>query len=159
MKRVLELLASIGVCLVIGYMNSTFMAESMVDWYPSLIKPFFTPPAWIFGPVWVVLYITMGIALFIVWDSRNIEKEKERAIILFVIQLAINALWGPAFFGLRSTLAGLIVIVPLTFVVIWTTIVFMRISKIAGIFMIPYVSWMSFATVLNAAIFYLNVQA
>ena len=168
-----KFLISIVVCQLAGIIGSFSARSAIKDWYSKLIKPSFAPPNSLFGPVWVTLYLLMGIALYLVWHlyghRRNvfialyfiwhIDGHRQFVFIalsLFVIQLVLTALWSPAFFGLRSPVAGLYVIVPLLVFVFLTTMVFFRISLPAGILMIPYLLWVGFATVLNASIWLLN---
>jgi tryptophan-rich sensory protein len=124
-----------------------------------LVKPSFNPPNWIFAPVWSMLYVMMGVAAGLVWNRMEQEKEKEvakSALIFFAIQLALNALWSYLFFGLKNPmLAGLEVII-FWLMIYETYLKFAKIDKIAGFLFIPYLLWVSFASVLNASIWWLN---
>ncbi|HEV7300848.1 MAG TPA: TspO/MBR family protein [Tepidisphaeraceae bacterium] len=152
----LLLLACIAGCELMGIASGVATMSSVREWYPTLNKPWFNPPAWLFGPVWTLLYAMMGVALFLVLRRGGSTPGVRGATIAFAIQLALNALWSPAFFGLRSPLAGLIVIVPLLGMIIVTIVLFFRLSRAAGALMVPYLLWASFATVLNAALYWLN---
>ena len=132
------------------------MKESLELWYPLLIKPWFTPPGWIFGPVWTILYIMMvGLRCFLVWKSG--AEGRKGALLFFGVQLFLNFLWTPAFFGLRSALAGMVVISLLLLAIAITNYLFFKKSKTAGILMLPYLAWVSFATILNGAILSLEL--
>jgi benzodiazapine receptor len=150
------LAGAVFVCQVAGIVGSIFTVPAIPTWYASLSKPFFTPPSWVFAPVWVTLFTLMGISLFIVL-SKGFEKPAIRkAVSLFGAQLVLNVLWSIAFFGLRSPLYGLFVIVLLSAAVLATIAVFYRISRTAAILLIPYFLWGSFASVLNYSILVLN---
>jgi tryptophan-rich sensory protein len=152
----LKLLASIAMCQAAGIIGSFFTRESVSSWYTSLDKPFFNPPNSVFGPVWVTLYLLMGFSLFLIWRKGLDSSKAKQAFSVFIIHLLINSLWSFAFFGCRSPLAGFIVIVILWFTIVWVIISFFSISRIASILLIPYILWVSFAAVLNGAIFFLN---
>ena len=143
-------------CLAVGFLGSFFTRSSLASWYAHIKKPFFNPPAWIFAPVWTMLYILMGVAFFLVWE-KGLDAEKVRAALgIFILQLVLNMLWTSAFFGMRSPALGFVVIVLLWSAIIGTTVLFFGISKIAALLLLPYIAWVSFALVLNAAIVYLN---
>jgi len=149
-------LASILLCQAAGLIGSVFTAPAIPTWYASLKKPFFTPPSWIFAPVWVTLFTLMGISLYIVWKKGLGRREVRRGVSLFGVQLALNVLWSVVFFGMHSPLYGLVIIVLLWAVLLATVVAFYRISKPAGMLLIPYFLWGSFASVLNLAILVLN---
>jgi len=152
-----KLVASLTLPLLVGFFGSLFTtAESLNNWYANLNKPSFNPPDWIFGPVWATLYIMMGIAAFLVWRKGLDNKLVRLALLLFVIQLALNALWTPLFFGLRSPLLGLIDIVLLLPAIVMTIVCFFKIFLWPALLLIPYLAWASFAAVLNASIYTLN---
>ena len=153
-RNIAALILSVFVCLGVGALGSAFTASSVAGWYPTLAKPWFTPPSWIFGPVWTVLYVMMGVAAFLVWRRHDVG----RAVALgaFAVQLALNALWSPAFFGLRSVTAGMVVIALLLPAIAVTAALFFRRSKLAGLLMLPYLAWTSFAALLNAALLVMN---
>jgi tryptophan-rich sensory protein len=148
------LIVAVLVCLSAGAIGSATSGTAIAQWYPTLAKPWFTPSSWVFGPVWTVLYVMMGTAAFLVWRRRR--EGRGLALLVFAIQLVFNALWSPAFFGLRSIIAGMIVIVLLLIAVAVTTALFFRQSKVAGILMLPYLAWTSFATILNLSFLLLN---
>ena len=153
---IVKLFACIIFCLGAGSIGDLFLAGSLDTWYAALRKPAFNPPSWVFGPVWTILYILMGVSVFLVWNKGFGYPGVRIAIILFIIQLVLNALWTPAFFGARSPLLGLIVILLLWLAILATMVTFGRISIISSVILLPYIMWVSFAVVLNAALFYLN---
>jgi tryptophan-rich sensory protein len=126
----------------------------IASWYATLDKPWFTPPNWLFAPVWTVLYAAMALAVWRIGVPATLAQT--RAVLLFVVQLVFNGIWSPAFFGLESPLAGLIVIVPLVFLVGKTAIAFWRLDRAAGMLLVPYFLWLIYATLLNTAIYALN---
>lgn len=142
-------------CLAVAGLGGVFTSSSVRDWYPVLQKPSWNPPSWLFGPVWTTLYIMMAVAAWLVWRRRGSVHVKS-ALRLFVFQLILNALWSPLFFGLRSPLAGLLDIVPLWVAILATLLSFWKISPVAGVLLVPYWLWVSFATALNFAIWKLN---
>jgi len=154
-KDILKLVASILLCQLAGFLGSLFTTPSIPTWYGILKKPFFTPPNWIFSPVWISLYVLMGISLFMVW-RRNDHPEFKIALIFFFIQLILNILWSISFFGLRSPFLGLIDIVLLWIAILLTIRHFLRVSKAAGLLLFPYIIWVSFAAILNFSLWVLN---
>jgi translocator protein len=153
--KIFSLCVSVLVSLSAGFIGSFFTANSVRTWYVTLEKPLLNPPSWVFGPVWTVLYVLMGIASYIIWQQRDVPHAKT-ALVLFGVQLFFNALWSILFFGFQSPGIALIEIVFLLSLIIVTMILFWRISVVAGILLVPYVLWVSFATYLNYAIWRLN---
>ncbi len=143
----------VGVFLAAG-LGSVFTATSVNTWYPALAKPPWTPPAWVFGPVWTLLYAMMAIAAWLVW--RRGGDAARRGLRWFVVQLALNVLWSVIFFGGRMPGLATVDIVALWGAAIVTGITFWRISRTAGLLLVPYLLWVSFATMLNIAIWRLN---
>lgn len=133
-----------------------FTRPAIPGWYAQLRKPAFAPPNWLFAPVWITLYFLMGIALFLVWRRSMAEPRVRSAVAVFMIQLILNAIWSPAFFGLRSPLAGLVVIFLLLVAIFFSIQRFAGISVVAAWLLVPYIIWVGFATVLNAAIYLMN---
>lgn len=155
-NNVLKLALSVLLCQSAGMVGSFFTIRSVDTWYENIRKPFFTPPDSVFGPVWIILYLLMGISLFLIWRKGLESSFSKRAFSVFLFQLLLNSLWSFAFFGSRSPLAGMIVIILLWLAIIWTIILFFRISRPAAMLLFPYILWVSFAVVLNGAIFVLN---
>ena len=157
MNKYKRILVVVATCLAIGYFSGMATRSSITTWFPTLVKPIFNPPNWVFAPVWSMLYIMMGIAAGLVWNRIETNKEAvKKALILFAIQLALNALWSILFFALHNPLLALLEIVLLWLMIYETYIQFKKIDKIAGFLFIPYLAWVSFATVLNASIWWLN---
>lgn len=155
--NIVKLVVCCAVPLLVGLMGSLFTTtDSLGNWYAKLNKPFFNPPGWIFGPVWTTLYIMIGISAFMVWRMGLDDKVVRIALACFIVQLFLNAIWTPLFFGLRSPLFGLIDIILLLNAIIVTIYVFSTISRTAFLLLIPYLVWVSFATILNASIYLLN---
>lgn len=147
---------SIALPLFAGAIGSFFTMPAIDSWYKEIIRPSFNPPDWVFGPVWALLYILMGVAFYLIWQSDIEKKKKEIAIIFFVIQLALNSLWSILFFGLRNLESSLIEIFVLWLAILINLILFGRIRKSAGWLLLPYLLWVSFAAVLNFSIWQLN---
>jgi tryptophan-rich sensory protein len=151
----LKLGASVFLCQIAGFLGALFTAPAIPTWYAALKKPFFTPPNWIFSPVWISLFILMGISLFFVWRRQG-HPQLRMALFFFFVQLVLNVFWSVAFFGLRAPLLGLIDIVLLWFAILFTITNFLKVSKFAGALLIPYFLWVSFATLLNFSLWILN---
>ena len=153
---IFKLVASVILCQLAGLLGSLFTIPAIPTWYKTLNKPLFTPPNWIFSPVWISLFILMGISFFFVW-RRSDHPQFKPALIFFLVQLILNILWSAAFFGLRAPLLGLMDIVLLWIAILFTTLSFLKISKFAGALLIPYLLWVSFATLLNFSLWILNL--
>ncbi len=157
-----KLIVSIISCQLAGIIGSFFTISSIPTWYATLSKPFFSPPNWLFGPVWIMLYFLMGISLYLVWirDQKSKKSDKStltsKAITWFVIQLVLNSIWSILFFGLRSPILAFIEIALLWIAIIFTIKAFCNVSKTASLLLVPYLAWVSFAAMLNLAIVLLN---
>jgi len=145
-----------AICMLAGFASGALTADSIQNWYSTLNKPFFNPPNWIFAPVWTILYILIGIAVAMIWHKGLNSNGVKIALGLFISQFILNLLWSPFFFNLQAPTIALIIIIILWFLIIITIMNFNKIDKIAGRLMIPYLIWVSFATILNGAIVYLN---
>jgi translocator protein len=154
--KIIKLIASILLCLSAGIIGSIFTVQNIPTWYTNLIKPVFSPPNWIFAPVWTTLYILMGIALYLIWEKGFKKEKNKQAIIIFMIQLGLNTIWSLVFFSAHLLLTSYIVIVLLWLTIILTINKFLKISKIAGLLLTPYILWVTFASFLNLAIYLLN---
>jgi tryptophan-rich sensory protein len=155
-KRIIYIALSVLVCLAIGFLASIATQSSVNDWYVTLNKPSFTPPNYLFAPVWTALYILMGVAAGIVWSKGYHHIWVKTALYHFAFQLLLNALWSIVFFGLKNPLGGMVVILALLTMIILTIKWFKVISKTAALLMIPYVLWVAFASALNYKIWELN---
>jgi tryptophan-rich sensory protein len=130
-------------------------SSSVSSWYPTLVKPSFNPPSYLFGIVWPILYLAMGIAAWLCWREGGFAA-RSTPLLWFLAQLALNALWSFLFFGLQSPRAGLVGILLLDGVVAWTVLWFLSVRPWAGLLLVPYLGWILFATAVNAGIWYLN---
>ena len=155
--EVLILFSSIIICQLAGFIGSIFTTPAIPSWYANINKPSFRPPNWVFAPVWTTLYLLMGIALFLVLRKGLNEKDIKIAVAVFILQLVLNALWSFLFFGLESPFAAFIEIIFLWAAILISIILFFQISRVAGALLIPYILWVSFASVLNFAIWQMNV--
>jgi len=134
------------------------VTQSSIDtWYPTIQKPSFNPPNWVFAPVWTLLFILMGISAGLVWDKIDSDRELvKRGMFFFTVQLALNALWSYLFFGLNNILLASIEIVLLLLLIYETHLIFKKVDKKASYMLIPYMLWVGFATVLTISIYFLN---
>ncbi len=151
-----KLISAVLICELAGVIGSVFTISAIPAWYETLKKPSFNPPNWIFGPVWTLLYLLMGIALYLVWQSKSNPELKSYALIAFGVQLLLNALWSIIFFGLKSPMGAFVEIGLLWASILVSIILFFKISQVAGFILLPYILWVSFAAILNAAIAILN---
>lgn len=151
----------VGFLLVVFGVAATggwFTQSSLSDWYAGLQKPALTPPNIVFPIVWNALYLLMAVAAWLVWRTAGSFKAAAAPLTVFFIQLALNFLWSALFFGLRSPGLGLIEIIPLWVAILATLILFSRVNRLAGLLILPYLLWVSFASYLNASIWLLNAQ-
>lgn len=156
MKNWKNLIVSVLLCELVGILGTPFTLSAIPTWYATLNKPFFAPPNRIFGPAWTLLYFLMGVSFYLIWKQGWRKKKIKTAGIFFLVQLVLNFLWSPIFFGLRAPLLGLITIVAMWIMIVITMKEFYPLSKLAFYLLVPYLVWVSFATVLNAAIVILN---
>ncbi len=155
LKRVIGFIVAIIVCELAGFIGAIFTTPSIPTWYATLSKPFFNPPSFVFAPVWTLLYALMGISLYLVWEKR--EKIKTKIpLVLFFFQLILNTIWSILFFGLKNPLLAFVEIILLWITLLFTIIKFYPVSKKAALLLVPYILWVSFASILNLAIFLLN---
>ncbi|SOE24163.1 TspO and MBR related proteins [Spirosomataceae bacterium TFI 002] len=151
-----KLIASILICQAAGIIGSFFTISSIDSWYATLNKPSFNPPSWLFGPAWITLYFLMGIALYLVWNMERRDKIWKNAIAIFSVQLILNVAWSIIFFGMEQPLlAGFEIIILWVFILL-TIIYFGKLNKTAAYLLVPYICWVTFASVLNWAIVTLN---
>lgn len=179
MKNTIKLIAGILLCELAGIIGSIFTAPAVKEWFQFINKPNFSPPNWLFAPVWTFLYLLMGISLYLVW-SKNFsvdipEKDKEKkawnpistklftgswreenVAAIFLLQLVLNVLWSVIFFGLKSPGVAFFEIIMLWFAILYMIVNFYRVSKISAYLQIPYILWVSFASILNFSIWMLN---
>lgn len=151
-----KLVASVLFCVIVGSLGSLITITGPGSWYASLQKPFFTPPSWLFAPVWITLFTLMGIALYLVWQSGTQRREVRFALVAFGVQFVFNVAWSFLFFGLESPLLGLVDIVLLWIMIAVTIVLFYRVKKTTFFLLVPYIIWVSIATALNYNIYILN---
>ncbi len=154
-RRLFALLLWIGICFLPAAFGAWLGKSGLDTWYPSLTKPTWTPPGWLFGPVWTLLYFLMGVAVWRIWVRFGWAGARV-PLTLFLVQLVLNALWTPAFFGLQRPGLGLVVILQLWIVLVATVIAFGRCDRPAGLLLLPYLAWVSFAALLNFELWRLN---
>jgi len=150
-----KLVIAILVCQLAGLAGAIYTSGSLTTWYATLAKPLFNPPNWIFAPVWITLFLLMGISLWLVWQKEK-KKNINTAFVFFSIQLVLNAMWSAFFFGMQNPLYALIDIALLWLAILATILSFWKISKPAAYLLVPYILWVSFAAVLNFYIWRLN---
>ncbi|PSQ51490.1 MAG: TspO protein [Bacteroidetes bacterium QH_10_64_37] len=149
-------LGAVLLCEAVGLLAGWATQTSVATWYPTLTKPSFTPPNWVFAPVWTLLYALMGLSAFLVWRCGLHRVRVQSALTAFGVQLVLNAGWSFAFFGARSPALGLVVILFLWGTLAWTLDRFFRIRSAAGWLLAPYLAWVTYALALNVAIWALN---
>ena len=150
------LVGFVGLCLLVGATAAAVNGPAMHGWYGSLTRPPGTPPDWLFGPVWSVIYALIGTSAWLIWWKAPQGRRQTAALQLWGWQLLVNAAWSPAFFGLQSPAFGLMVIGPLLVLVGMTILAFTRLYRPAGLLLLPYLGWGMFATYLNLGFWWLN---
>lgn len=153
---IVKLVVSIIVAELVGIIGSFFTTPAIPSWYQFLIKPSFSPPNWLFAPVWTALFLLMGIAAYLVWSEGWEKRDVKIALSVYGVQLVLNLLWSVLFFGLQSPFYGFLEIIVLWIVIVLNILVFYRVSRKAAYLLIPYIIWVSFAATLNYSIWQLN---
>lgn len=156
MSNLTKLAISIGATLLAGTIGSLFTAPAVTGWYEILEKPALNPPSWVFGPVWTILYVLMGVAVFLIWKKGTDRRGVKIALWAFAVQLSFNVAWSAIFFGLKNPGLALVEIIILWLAIVWMILTFSKVSKAATYLVLPYLLWVSFATYLNYAIWVLN---
>ncbi|MGB9748714.1 MAG: TspO/MBR family protein [Candidatus Woesearchaeota archaeon] len=157
--RIARFIISILIPLIIGFLGSIFTSKSVNSWYLALNKPFFNPPNWLFAPVWIILFVLIGISFYFAWDKNfggNKKIRKAVCLTVYSLQLFFNFLWSLLFFGLKNPLFAFAEIIFLWFLIIANIFVFYKVSKISAYLLVPYLLWVSFASLLNCYITILN---
>lgn len=149
-------LISLIITLAIGLVSSLFTRPQIAGWYGTLTKPSFNPPSWIFAPVWTAIYIMIAIAAYLVWQQRDNSKTYKITAAIYIVQLSFNFSWSIVFFGLHGILPALFVILLLWVSIILNIRWFKKYSKTAAWLLVPYLLWVSFASILNLSIYLLN---
>jgi tryptophan-rich sensory protein len=156
MKKALGILVFVLVCELAGVIGSVFTTPSIPGWYAGLAKPSFNPPNWVFAPVWTILYALMGLSAYLVYEKGPRRTEVRKALGVFAGQLVLNALWSIVFFGAHMIFGAAVVIILLWVMILASIWLFSKISKTAAYLLIPYILWVSFATILNISLYVLN---
>lgn len=153
-----KLIAAIAICFLAAAIGSVFTSSAIPGWYQTIKKPSFNPPSWIFGPVWTILYLLMGLSAYLVWKKESFFRKNKvnQSLLIFLVQLIFNALWSVVFFGLNDIVGAMAVIVALWFLILATIIQFYKMSKTAAYLLVPYFLWVTFASILNLAIVLIN---
>lgn len=156
-NNLLILAAFLILCLLAAGIGSLFTASSVDSWYAQLEKPAWTPPGWVFGPVWTLLYIMMAIAGWLVYRERGFLGAK-LPLSFFLLQLMLNVLWSVIFFGLHRPGLAFLEILALWLAIAITAVLFWLVKPLAGLLLVPYLGWVAFAAILNFAIYRLNAS-
>ncbi len=156
MSNIVKGIIAIAIPLLIGATSGFFTVTGVDSWYQTINKPSWNPPNWIFGPVWTTLYVMMGIALFLVWKEDISTELKKIAIAFFIVQLILNFFWSFIFFNQQQPGWALVEIIVMWFFILLTIFAFAQVNKTAAWLLVPYISWVSFATILNYTIWQLN---
>lgn len=156
MSNIVKAIIAIALPLMVGATSGFFTVTGVESWYQTIQKPSWNPPNWIFGPVWTTLYIMMGVALFLVWKEDTSEELKKIAFTLFAIQLILNFFWSFIFFNQQQPGWALVEIIAMWVFILLTIFAFAQVNKTAAWLLVPYISWVSFATILNYTIWQLN---
>jgi translocator protein len=156
LREYIKFIVSLILPQVAGGIGALFTRETVGTWYAALEKPSFNPPPWIFAPVWISLYILMGLSAFVVWRRGWDKPGVKTALGIFSVQLVVNSLWSWMFFGRESILGGLIILGVLWILILSTIVKFLKVSRLAGLLLIPYFLWVTFAGVLNTSLYFLN---
>ena len=155
-NKLVKFVISVLACQIAGFAGSVFTTPSIPTWYASINKPAFTPPNWVFAPAWTTLFLLMGISLYIIWDKGLGSRDSKLAVSVFGVQLALNVIWSLLFFGLQNPFFAFVEIIMLWTAILATIMLFYKISKKAGILLVPYIFWVSFAAFLNYSVWMLN---
>ena len=156
MNNTTKLILSVVCTVGLGLAGGLFTAPEIQGWFLHLQKPSWNPPNWLFAPVWTTLYILMGIAFFLIWKTKSVADIKQWAIIIFIAQFALNLAWSYIFFKEHQPGWAFVDIVVLWLAILCTIIGFSRVNKLATWLLVPYISWVSFAALLNYTIWQLN---
>ena len=152
-----KLIISILIVFLAGAVGTVYTLKEITTWYVNIPKPSWTPPNWAFGPIWSTLYVLMGISLFLIWREGLNRKEVKIAIGVFAVQLMVNVVWSLIFFGTHNIAGGLVLVILLWITILVNIFVFYRISKPAGIILIPYLIWVTIAGYLNYSVYLLSL--
>lgn len=151
-----RLVVCLIVCVGIGIVGSIFTRPEIPTWYAGLAKPSWTPPPFVFPIAWTTLYVMMAVAFWRLWDRVVPSNARRRAIVFFAVQLALNAIWSPVFFGWHGIRTGLVIIILMAIFIAATIVAAVRIDRTAAVLLVPYLVWVLYASTLNAGVFALN---
>jgi benzodiazapine receptor len=151
-----SLVAAVLACELVGASGVLLSGDGVTAWYPTLAKPAFTPPSWVFGPVWTTLFALLGVAAWLVWRADLERRAVRVALAVFALQYVVQVAWSGVFFGLRWPAGGLTVIAVLWVGVVATIAAFARVDRRAALLLVPYLAWVSLAAALNYRIWQLN---
>lgn len=155
-RSIARLLVCLVVCLGIGVVGSIFTRPEIPTWYAGLAKPSWTPPPFVFPIAWTTLYIMMAVAFWRLWDRVAPSDARRRAIIFFAIQLVLNAIWSPVFFGWHGTRTGLAIIILMAVFIAATIVSAVKIDRLVAVLLVPYLCWVLYASTINAGVVALN---
>jgi benzodiazapine receptor len=153
---IMRLIGCLALCLGVGFVAGIVTAPEIPTWYAALVKPSWTPPNWAFPVVWNILYAMMGVSLWLLWDRGHAGRARNTAIVLFLVQLALNAAWSPVFFALHQTRAALAIIILMAIAIAATIAAAWPVQRLAAWLLVPYLAWVLYATSLNIGIVALN---
>ncbi len=156
MQKYGRLVVSVIGCELVGFLATPFTISSIPTWYALLNKPPFSPPNWVFGPVWTLLYFLMGVSVWLIWMQKKNSKDKKKGLKVFGVQLLLNFCWSVLFFGLHQPIIALIEIITLWVAILVTILQFYKVNRTAAYLLVPYLLWVSFASILNFSIVLLN---
>jgi tryptophan-rich sensory protein len=156
MNNIVKLIIAVAIPVAVGATSGFFTISGVGSWFQTINKPSWNPPGWIFGPVWTTLYVLMGISLYLVWKSDASIVLKKTAICLFAVQMILNFFWSLIFFNQHQVGCALVEIIALWFFILLTIFAFAQVNKTAAWLLVPYISWVSFAMILNYTIWKLN---
>jgi translocator protein len=147
------LVGFLALAAIVSGLGGLVTATSADGWYRTIAKPSFTPPDWVFAPVWTTLYVLMAVAAWLVWRQVGL---RHRSIVLYLVQLALNLTWSLIFFGAQAVGVALFEVAFLWAAILGTALAFLQINRVAGLLMLPYLAWVSYALLLNASIWWMN---
>ncbi len=156
LKSIIRLLLSLVLCLGVGIIEGVVTRPEIAVWYAGLVKPSWTPPPIVFPIAWTLLYALMAVSFWRLWNSQTRIRERTQAMTLFLIQLALNALWSPVFFGFHGTRTALVVIMALLVAIAATIRAAFRVDRLAAWLLVPYLLWVAYATTINIGVVAMN---
>jgi translocator protein len=156
LRSIIRLLLCLAVCLGIGVVGSIFTRPEIPTWYSGLAKPSWTPPPFVFPIAWTTLYVMMAVAFWRLWDRVLPSEARRRTLMFFAIQLVLNALWSPVFFGWHGIRTGLVIIILMAVFIAATIVSTVKIDRLSAALLVPYLCWVLYASTINAGVVALN---